>query len=542
MFITIALIPILRTAAVRLHAGLDVPNARKVHAAPIPKVGGLAMAIGALVPVILVVYGGRFVNAVLIGSFLIVCFGLVDDLRTLGWKAKFAGQIAAALVVIFYGGLHLCNLGSCLPEGVLLPGFLALPLTVLVIVGVTNAINLSDGLDGLAGGTSLLSFLCIGLLCYTGGEFPEKPFILLLCAAAAGAIFGFLRFNTFPASVFMGDTGSQLLGFLAVTLALGVTQLGSTPLSPSVPLLLLGFPVLDTLVVMAERIRSGRSPFSPDKNHFHHKLIRLGLFHTEAVALIYVITAGLSAAAYLLRYHSDWLILLVYGGFSALVVMFLNAVERRGVRLERKGFFDLEVKGRLKTLKERRIPIRVSFALLRWGLPAILCAAALLPAGTPRWGGLAALAVGVGLLLARLFRPQWLGGVLRVSFFLSVPFVLVHAMTQAAPGLDARVLKGFEVSFGLLALLMLFTLWFTERKKGFHTSPTDLLILLVALILPNLPEPLFPGVKTGNLAVQMMACFFAYEVAVGEMRGRIGRFAAGIGACFAVLAARGLLL
>ena len=130
---------------------------------------------------------------------------------------------------------------------------------------------------------------------------------MLLCTAIVGAIFGFLRFNTYPATVFMGDTGSQLLGFLAITLSIGVTQ-RETPLSPLLPLLLLGFPVLDTITVMAERIASGRMPFSPDKNHFHHKLMRLGLFHTEAVVTIYGITALLTAAAYLLRFHSDWLL------------------------------------------------------------------------------------------------------------------------------------------------------------------------------------------------------------------------------------------
>jgi len=118
MFITMALVPILRMAAVRLHAGLDVPNPRKVHTEPVPKVGGLAMAIGALVPVVLVADGGRFVNSVLIGACVIVLFGLVDDLKSLGWKAKFAGQVAAALIVIVYGKLNICYLGCCLPEGV----------------------------------------------------------------------------------------------------------------------------------------------------------------------------------------------------------------------------------------------------------------------------------------------------------------------------------------------------------------------------------------------------------------------------------------
>ena len=403
MFITMALVPILRMAAVRLHAGLDVPDARKVHTEPVPKVGGLAMAIGALVPVVLVADGGRFVNSVLIGACVIVLFGLVDDLKNLGWKAKFAGQIAAALIVILYGNLNICYLGSCLPDGMSLPEVLALPITMVVIVGVTNAINLSDGLDGLAGGTSLLTFLCIGLLCFTGGDFPEKLFIMLLCTAMVGAIFGFLRFNTYPATVFMGDTGSQLLGFLAVTLALGVTQ-RETPLSPLLLLLLLGFPVLDTLTVMVERIAAGRMPFSPDKNHFHHKLMRLGLFHTEAVVTIYAITALLTASAYLLRYHSDWLLLSCYAAFCALVVLMFTAAESRGFRFPRTGFFDTGIKARLKIIKDKSLLIRACFLPLQFGMPLLLTAAVLVRGEVP--GYLSAVAAGfaAAILIVRLMR------------------------------------------------------------------------------------------------------------------------------------------
>ena len=166
--------------------------------------------------------------------------------------------------MIFFGGLQIKFLGVCLPDGFQLPEILSVLLTLLAIVGVTNAINLSDGLDGLAGGSSLLIFLCIGYLAYTGSYIANNYFIVLISASVIGSIFGFLRFNTYPATVFMGDAGSQLLGFLAITLSLGLTQC-NTPLSAFLPLLLLGFPVLDTLAVMVERISNGRSPFKPIK-------------------------------------------------------------------------------------------------------------------------------------------------------------------------------------------------------------------------------------------------------------------------------------
>ena len=287
MFITIALVPFFRGLAVKINA-LDVPNERKVHKYPMPKSGGIAMALGAFIPILLWFPSGNFTRATIIGAGIVVLFGLLDDMKDLGFKTKFAGQFAAALIVIIYGGVKIKSLGMLLPDGVLLPDWLAMPLTFIVIVGITNAINLSDGLDGLAGGISLLSFLCIGYLAYSAGNFS----IALLSAATVGAIFGFLRFNTYPATVFMGDAGSQLLGFMAITFSLKLTQ-GNAPLSPILPLLLLGFPVLDTITVMFERVTNGKSPFVADKNHLHHKLMRLDLFHTEAVLSIYVLQAFL---------------------------------------------------------------------------------------------------------------------------------------------------------------------------------------------------------------------------------------------------------
>ncbi len=215
MFITIALIPFFRGLALKMNA-MDVPNERKVHKYPMPKSGGIAMALGAFIPILLWSPADDFTRATIIGAGIVVLFGLLDDMKDLGFKTKFAGQFAAALIVIIYGGVKIKSLGMLLPDDVLLPDWLAMPLTFIVIVGITNAINLSDGLDGLAGGISLLSFLCIGYLAYSAGNFG----IALLSAATVGAIFGFLRFNTYPATVFMGDAGSQLLGFMAITFPL----------------------------------------------------------------------------------------------------------------------------------------------------------------------------------------------------------------------------------------------------------------------------------------------------------------------------------
>jgi UDP-GlcNAc:undecaprenyl-phosphate GlcNAc-1-phosphate transferase len=355
MFIAITMIPILKGLAIKMHL-VDMPAQRKVHSKPMPKIGGLAMAVAILVPSVFWLEQTPFIRAVLLGAGVLVLFGVADDLKELGYKVKLTGQIAAAAIVVFEGGVTIHSFGDLLPVGVQLPNSLIVLLTVVVIVGVTNAINLSDGLDGLAGGISMLSFLCIGYLAYAINDIA----IALIAISVIGAIFGFLRFNTYPATIFMGDTGSQLLGFLAITLSLRITQ-GVVPYSPLLPLILLGFPILDTLAVMTERIASGKSPFVADKNHFHHKLIRLGLFHTEAVFVIYVLQALFVTSAFFLRFRSEWVILTICCVFSGTIIIAFVFADRLGWQLKRYDLFDRVVKGKLKLLKEKHILIKVSF-------------------------------------------------------------------------------------------------------------------------------------------------------------------------------------
>ncbi len=379
VFITVSLIPVMTRLAARFQF-VDVPDQRKVHDIPVPRIGGLAIALGAFVPVIFWITADGFVRAYLIGAGALVIFGLLDDLKGLGYKAKFGGQLLAALVVVFYGGVKIASLGTLLRGVAQMPDWFAVTLTLFAIVGVTNAINLSDGLDGLAGGISLLGFCCIGYLAYLAGN----NIVILLSLSLGGAIFGFLRFNTHPASLFMGDTGSQLLGFSAVVFAIKITQ-GDTPLSPVLPLIILGFPVLDTLTVMVERVREGRPPFSPDKNHFHHRLMRLGMSHTEAVFSIYVIQAMMIVSAILFKYYSDWALLISYTAFSTLIIGAFVAADRAGFRFKQKPLLDFAFTGWLRKIRDRNWVIKISFSLAKIIIPVLLLFSCLLPARVPEY-------------------------------------------------------------------------------------------------------------------------------------------------------------
>jgi len=514
MLITIAIIPMVRRLAISMNVMIDVPDGRRVHEAPIPRSGGLAMAIGTFVPVMLFALGDRFVTALFLATLVIVAFGVLDDIRGLPYWKKMAAQAGAALIMIFYGGVRIESLGALLPDDMILPGIVSIPLTLVAIVGVINAINLSDGLDGLAGGICSLSFLCIAYLAYLSGN----TVIAVAAVAVVGGIIGFLRYNTYPATLFMGDAGSQFLGLLAVSLSVELTQ-GNTPLSRLLPLIILGFPILDTLSVMSERLLKGVSPFLADKNHFHHKLIALGLYQTEAVAAIYVLQAVLVVSAYMFRFHSEWLLLGGYGAFCVLVVSFFYAAHRMDWKVKRFDFLDVGIKGRLKFLKEKHLVIKFSFRTLQGLLPAVMLLTCVLATGVPWYFSVFSLCAVFALVFVKLYMKGRLGIVLRVVLYIMTPFVVYYSTVGGAGWIGAPGKRIYDFSFVVIALVTVLTLKYTRRRSGFRFSPTDFLILIVILLIPNIPGFAIVSNEIAFLAAKIVVFFFSYDVLMGEMRG-----------------------
>ena len=535
VFITIVLIPVFRRLAIRVHA-MDNPNERNVHLMPMPKSGGIAMAFGMLVPILMWAPANHEVRAILIGGGIVVLFGLVDDFKNLGYKAKFTGQATAALIVILYGRIKIKSFGMLLPNDVLLPDWFAIPLTLIVIVGVTNAINLSDGLDGLAGGICFLSFCCIGYLAYQG----ENIAIALLSVSVVGAIFSFLRFNTYPATLFMGDAGSQLLGFLAITFLLGLTQ-GNTPLSPLLPLILLGFPVLDTLTVMYERTTEGRSPFVADKKHFHHKLIRLGFYHTEAVFVIYILQAFLVTSAFLFRFYSEWFLLTGYLIFNSIILFGFSIAGKSGWKLKRYGLFDKVIKGGLKKLKEKNIHIKISFKIVYMGFPALLLFSCFLIESTPKYFSFFAIALVSMILVTCLAKKEWIASALRLTIYLFVPFVIYLSEANMTPWMNGQLCQFYNLSFGVLVVFAILTAKFSRRIMGFKATPMDFLILFIALVVPNLPDEQIQTYHMGLVAAKIITLFFSCEVLIPELRGDLNKIGIGTIAALGVIGVRGLV-
>jgi UDP-GlcNAc:undecaprenyl-phosphate GlcNAc-1-phosphate transferase len=312
MLITAIATPFVRIAALAAGA-VDEPGARRVHTRRVPRLGGIAIAFGFFLPLVvlfairthaaLIFFSTGSITAGLVaGSLLVVGAGLVDDLKGLGAKSKLLLQTTAA-VIAFAGGMRIE--GIDLPGiGALNLGWFALPATVLWIVGIVNAMNLIDGLDGLAAGVAF--FAC--LTNFAIASITGNVFILLVSASLGGAVVGFLFYNFNPAKIFMGDSGSMFLGFvLASASLLGAgTQKSPTLIAIVVPILALGLPILDMLMTIARRFLERRSIFSADRGHFHHRLLDSGLTHRRSVLSLYLVTIAFTIVALIAYVGRSW--------------------------------------------------------------------------------------------------------------------------------------------------------------------------------------------------------------------------------------------
>lgn len=293
------LIPFVTKAAYAL-GRVDEPDARKVHTVPIPRLGGIAIFLGfciAVATIELLTPGPLFPRTgpfmgLLIGAGLIFLLGIADDLKPLPAKFKFLVQIGAAVVAV-YLGVRIEVLSNPFGGMFILPIWMAYGLTVFWLVGITNTINLIDGLDGLAGGVSLIAAATTALIAIQ----TKQPALALLALALAGATIGFLRYNWNPAKIFMGDSGSLFLGFtLAAISVVGLLKVAATA-ALLVPVLILGVPIFDTAFAIVRRALQRRPIFSPDRGHLHHRLLGLGFSQRRAVLIIYAICLILGGTA-----------------------------------------------------------------------------------------------------------------------------------------------------------------------------------------------------------------------------------------------------
>lgn len=295
MVVSFVLSPLVKSFAYKIGA-IDVPkDNRRMHKKPVPRLGGLAIFMGFLFSILIFVPIDFHLRGILMGAVVIVVLGVVDDRAPLRAGFKFLVQISAALIAIFHGVvigvLSNPNILSKNPYWSL--GWLSIPITLLWIVGITNSVNLIDGLDGLANGVSTISALTMLVIALLVSEGQTA----LIMASLVGACVGFMPYNKNPAQMFMGDTGSTFLGYILATVSIQGLFKYYAIISFAVPFLILGLPMFDTLFAIVRRLMHGQNPMSPDRGHIHHRLIDMGLSQKQAVAALYVVSSilGLSA-------------------------------------------------------------------------------------------------------------------------------------------------------------------------------------------------------------------------------------------------------
>ncbi len=274
---------------------VDMPNARKVHTTPTPRIGGIAIYLGFVAGALLLGEYTRQVAAVLIAGSVVFLTGLIDDYKDISPKFKLIGQVAAALLLVA-AGFSVRFISNPFTGSTVSLGFLSVPITVVWLVGVSNAVNLIDGMDGLAVGVSTIAAAATAIVCVSQGELVAAALAGVLAASALG----FLPWNFNPAKTFMGDCGALFLGFILGTLALMGLCKGATAISVFIPFLILGIPVFDTFCAIIRRLFLHRPIFEADKMHLHQILLSLGLSQRQTVLTIYVFAMLMGLAAVLM--------------------------------------------------------------------------------------------------------------------------------------------------------------------------------------------------------------------------------------------------
>jgi UDP-GlcNAc:undecaprenyl-phosphate/decaprenyl-phosphate GlcNAc-1-phosphate transferase len=341
------------------HVGaIDKPNERKVHSTPTPRLGGVAIFISVFLSLIafFVLDRGLIIHTwiaskeglFLLGSLvLVLVIGIWDDIRSLRPGQKFMGQLLLA-VLMYFAGFSVTKVSTVFGVGFFNVGLLDFPITILWIVGVTNAINLIDGLDGLAAGVALIASMTMLPIAFMQGDVGSAILIFLL----AGSLLGFLRYNFNPAKIFLGDSGSLFLGFMLAVLSVKSSTKITTGFALLLPILALGLPIMDTLLSMIRRVlrtvplisSDGKnnvgkfgSMFQPDRGHIHHKLISEGLSHKKAVLVLYLVSCGLGLAAFAITIVNNFVASLILLALGTAVVMGIRRLRYREMAVLQNG-------------------------------------------------------------------------------------------------------------------------------------------------------------------------------------------------------------
>ena len=510
LVVSVALIPLMMRVAPRLGM-VDQPDPRKVHTTPIPRVGGVGIVIGSLIPIALWVPVDNGILAYLFGAVVLLIFGLWDDSRELGHYIKFIGQFIAVLAVVYYGDVYVRTLPFTEMEP--LSPAIGKPFTVFAIVGMINAINHSDGLDGLAGGLSILSLSCIAYLAFLASDTT----VVTIAFAILGGVLGFLRYNTHPAKVFMGDGGSQFLGFTLAFLAIVLTQNVNPALSPALPALILGLPIIDILAVFGQRAYHGMNWFRATKNHIHHRLLEIGFHHYESVVIIYTIQTFFVVSAIMLCYESDMLIMALYLAVCALVFALLYLALHKAWRVPRTRGSN----GHSMVISLKKSPILTKWPLgfVTLAIPSLFLITSVTTKSVSQDLGIGAVALAGILLVSLVIRIDKGSFVFRAVAYVTSAFV-VYLESNFIKG-DLWFLNSIDIAyFVLLAIAIAIAVRLSDNVE-FRTNPMDYLVIFIVLSAGILMKNAPLQDNFGFMVVKLVILFYGCELIISRAQSRL---------------------
>lgn len=474
IFLSMLLMPITSRLAQKIGA-IDIPKLRSIHTTPKPRMGGIAISISFVIICLIFLPVNAFFIAFLTGLIAIVITGAIDDIMEISPGWKFLGQFLSATLFVYLSGMQVEYIGDILSIGDIELGKTSVIFTVFLLVGIINALNFADGLDSLAGGISVIALVFLGYFAWS----VDREWLMIIAISLIGAIIGFLRHNSYPTRVFMGDSGSMMLGYV-----LGVMLVSLSHTAPQLPLsalaMVIALPLFDTLSVMTWRISSKNSPFLSDRTHLHHRLIDIGLSHPTVVSVIYLAMFAFGLLAIMLQSKPDWVIFLSLISAGLLVFSWFLFVRRTGIRSKKWTihYFDKFRQSDIYKLiahwldRWHSIGISILVALL---LPALLAPLLGLSGGKVLMlFGLAVLLVFFSFRKRRAADLSILHGTLYLNIF---ALILVYNLSVLV---HFSWLHEYLRALSAIAWLwVVLNLAFTECKEIILLSDFELLVLLI---------------------------------------------------------------
>jgi UDP-GlcNAc:undecaprenyl-phosphate GlcNAc-1-phosphate transferase len=513
MLLSMLIIPSIKRLAYRFDF-VDQPNSRKVHSNPMPRIGGLAIILSALVPVLIWLPIDQVVIAYLAGALLIIILALFDDKFDLPPLLKLVVQSIAAVIAILFGDLGVHHF-FLFWHDFTLSIYASLPVTVIFILTVINGVNFSDGLDGLAGGMALLSLVALTILAYWVGAAD----IVLISIVLVGSLLGFLLFNSHPAQVFMGEVGSQFLGYSLAVLTIYLTQAKTHIYSAFMPLLLIGLPLVDLLLVVLGRLAIKKSPFKADKSHIHHRLLEMGLDQYSSVFILYLLQCVAIGLALGFRFEGDTFVLFLFVMLTITIGGVLFLLESQNI--PGLQYINRLVDGPIK----RSVHYVERMDLAKWTrFGTVLAIVGYLLTGvivvenvSPKESGIAAIL----FILLIFFQPSYTpeqppGWFIRFIYYLSTSGILFYVYSSSPFVVSHKL--GIDAFFIMLSLLIIFSIQFSNDNR-LTPRPIDFLVITIVLILPAISNEMHSEQVYWMVSIHLLVLFYGIELLLLTYQG-----------------------